>query len=227
MWLKCLLSQIYGLRWLLAGDIPDRPETPLFTKWAAAGRFPDGTIFHQHYEYSDELADAADRVPAHLVTIIRDPYDAFVSTYFTMQQHNPKTAERPRKRSDLYGKDLQSEEVLQMLKEGGYLGNLMRAEAWMRSGRAHVLRYEELLMQPAGTLTKLTNALAPASQDAIAAAVAYCSADAMRQRGGGEARHVRAATVGDSHNHLTEEHLAIFRADPYARYIESLGYSVR
>ena len=112
MWLKCLLGQIYGLRWLPSGDIPGRPDTPLFTEWAAAGRFPDGTIFHQHYEYSDQLADAADRVPAHLVTIIRDPYDAFVSTYFTMQQHTPKTSERPRKRSDLYGKDLHGEEVL-------------------------------------------------------------------------------------------------------------------
>ena len=183
MWLKCLLGQIYKLRWLLAGDIPDRPETPLFTEWAAAGRFPDGTIFHQHYEYSDELADAADRVPAHLVSIIRDPYDAFVSTYFTMQHHNPETAERPRKRSDLYGKDLHGEEVLQMLKEGGYLGNLMRAEAWLRSGRAHVLRYEDLSTDPVGTLTKLTDALGPASQDAITAAVAHCSADAMRQRG--------------------------------------------
>jgi hypothetical protein len=86
-----------------------------------------------------------------------------------------------------------------------------------------------LSTDPVGTLTKLTDALGPASQVAITAAVAHCSADAMRQRGGGQARHVRAATVGDSHNHLTEAHLAIFRDEQYeyAPYIRSLGYPVR
>jgi hypothetical protein len=227
MWLKCLLGQIYDLSWLPAGAYPARPETTLFTEWAAAGGFTDDTIFHQHYEYSPELADAADRIPAHLVTIIRDPYDAFVSTYFTIQQHDPETAKRPRNRSDLYGKDLHGEEVLEMLRSGGYLGNLTKAGAWLTSGRAHVLRYEELHADPVDTLARLTAELHPVSQETIAAAVAHCSADAMRQRGGAEARHVRTAKVGDSQNHLTEEHLSIFRGEPYAGLIQGLGYTVR
>ena len=227
MWLKCLLSQIYELRWLPPGTYPARPETSLFVEWAAAGNFVDGSIFHQHYKYDPELADAADRLPAHLVTIIRDPYDAFVSTYFTIQQHDPTASDRPRNRSELYGKELGDAEVLAMLRNGGYLGNLAKAEAWVQSGRAHVLRYEELHADPVGALTKLSEQLGPASPDTIMAAVTHCSADAMRQRGGGEAQHVRAATVGDSRNHLTDEHLAIFRDDRYARLIESLGYAVR
>lgn len=227
MWLKCLLSQMYALRWLPNSDLPGRPDDEVFAAWAAGGGFPDDTIFHQHYKYSTLLADAADAVPAHLVSIIRDPYDAFVSTYFTIQQHDPTTAARARNRSDLYGKDLHSDEVLDMLREGGYLGNLSKANDWLHSGRAIVLRYEDLHADPVATLSSLTDRLGPASQEAIAAAVEHCSADAMRQRGGGEAKHVRSATVGDSHRHLTEEHLAVFRDDRYARLIESLGYPVR
>ena len=227
LWLTCLLSRIYDLRWLPNDELPGRPDAEVFASWAAAGGFTDNTIFHQHYKYSPVLADAADALPAHLVTIIRDPYDAFVSTYFTIQQHDPAKATRARNRTDLYGKDLQSDEVLQMLREGGYLGNLTKANDWLHSGRAIVLRYEELHADPVATLTGLTERLGPASPEKITAAVEYCSADAMRQRGGGEARHVRSATVGDSHRHLTEAHLEVFRDDRYARLIESLGYPVR
>lgn len=227
MWLKCLLAQIYDLRWIPPGQFPARPDAALFAEWAAAGGFTDNSIFHQHYKFSPELADAADAIPAHLVSIIRDPYDAFVSTYFTIQQHAPGAGNRPRNRSELYGKDLHGQEVLQMLRDGGYLGNLTKAEAWLQSGRAIVLRYEELHRDPVAILTGLSDRLGPASPAKIEAAVRHCSADAMRQRGGGEAEHVRSATVGDSYNHLTDEHLAVFRDDRYARLIESLGYPVR
>ncbi len=227
MWLKCLLSQIYDLRWLPNDELPGRPDADVFATWAADGGFTDNTIFHQHFKYSPQLADAADALPAHLVSIIRDPYDAFVSTYFTIQQHDPTTAARARNRSDLYGKDLQSDEVLQMLREGGYVGNLTKANDWLHSGRATILRYEELHADPVATLAGLTDRLGPASAEKIAAAVQHCSADAMRQRGGGEAKHVRSATVGDSHRHLTEEHLKVFRDDRYAQLIKSLGYPVR
>lgn len=227
MWLKCLLAEIYGLSWLKNNAIPDRPEPELFSAWIEAGGFPDGTIFHQHYWYSDELAEAAERVSAHLVSIVRDPYDAFVSTYFAMQQHASEGNTKQRKHVDTLGFDLHSEEVLRALREGIYLGNMRKAAGWLHSGRAHVLRYEDLHADPVATLTTLTAELERAGREQIEAAVAHCSADAMRQRGGKEAKHVRTATVGDSQGHLTEAHLAIFREDEYAALVRSLGYDVR
>lgn len=227
MWLKCLLSRIYGLDWLKAGETPDRPDAAAFVAWADTGAFRDESIFHQHYYYSPELADTAERLPASLVSIIRDPYDAFVSTYFTMQQHAAEGNVKNRKRETLLGKDLHGEDVLRMLREGGYVNNLIKANDWLRGGRAVILRYEELHRDPVGTLTAVAARLGPASDEQIEAAVRYCSADAMRQRGKGEARHVRTATVGDSHNHLTDDHLAIFRDEPYAPLVEALGYRVR
>lgn len=227
MWLKCLLSRIYDLDRLKAGERPERSETDDFLAWVDTGGFRDGTIVHQHYYYSSELADKADSLPACLVSIIRDPYDAFVSSYFTLQQ--PKVQDTPAKRTlaSLRGKDLHSDDALQVLRDGGYVNNMIKANEWLQSGRAVVLRYEELHRDPVGTLTTVAARLGPASPEKIEAAVRHCSADAMRQRGKGEAKHVRTAIVGDSHNHLTDAHLAIFRTEPYAQLVEALGYPVR
>lgn len=227
MWLKCLLSQIYELTWLKSDEIPNRPETDLFCAWAKAGGFRDGTIFHQHYRYSDELADSADRLPAHLVSIIRDPYDAFISTYFTIQQYAAGGNAKQRKHVETLGHALESKEVLQALSDGLYIGNMEAAAGWLHSGRAAVVRYEDLHADPVGTLDQLTARLAPASHERIEAAAAYCSADAMRQRGGTEAKHLRTASVGDSQAHLTEAHLEIFRMTEYAALVRALGYPLR
>ena len=84
VWLKCLLGSIYDLELLKKPEVPLRPDLNLFKEWVEQGGFRDGTIFHQHYRYSDEFCRAVEAVPAHLVTIIRNPYDAFVSGYFTI-----------------------------------------------------------------------------------------------------------------------------------------------
>ena len=57
VWLKCILGHIYDLRPLLKHETPQRPQFHLLKAWLEDGNFPDGTIFHQHYDYKDELAD--------------------------------------------------------------------------------------------------------------------------------------------------------------------------
>jgi hypothetical protein len=226
MWLKCLLGSIYDLRWLKDVELPPRPEPELFEEWVERGGFRDGTIFHQHYRYSDEFCRAVEAVPAHLVTIVRDPYDAFVSTYFTIQQRAAEGKLGKSRSTALAGKPLDHPDTLAFLDNDGYGGNLRRAANWLHSGRAVVLRYEELLRDPMGTLTRATDQIAPVAPERIAHAVEECSAENMRQRGAGMAKHVRTATVGDSKKHLSEEHLAIFR-ELYADLIRGMGYEVR
>jgi hypothetical protein len=48
----------------------------------------------------------------------------------------------------------------------------------------------------------------------------------MRARTKGGAKHVRAATVGDSVRQLSPAHLDAFR-EAYADLVEDLGYQVR
>jgi hypothetical protein len=226
MWLKCLLGRVYGLRWLRPFETPERADLASLTVWLAQNRFPDGTIFHQHYDFALEVADAFDEVPAHLVTIVRDPYDAFVSTYHTLQQHAQDDNRKGRKFTELMGKPLDDPEVIAFLREGGYRNNLQKARDWLKSGRAVALRYEALSADPLAEMRRATAAIAPVDDEALVAAIEYCRADRMRQRTKGGSKHVRTATVGDSVRHLTPEHLAAFRA-AYADLIEELAYPVR
>ena len=226
MWLKCLLGTIYDLEWIKHGEVPERPQVDELRAWLARGGFRDGTIFHQHYEYSVEFCDLVEAVPAQLVTIIRDPYDMFVSSYFTTQQHIG-TGRRTRPLAGaLMGRPLDDPAVLAFLRDDGYRPNLLKARDWLRSGRAVVLRYEELHRDPGEALRRATEQIAPVPAERIARAIEHCSAEQMRQRSRGMAKHVRTATVGDSRNHLTPEHLAIFR-EQYADLIRSLGYEPR
>jgi hypothetical protein len=226
MWLKCLLGRAYGLRWLRPHETPERAELPALRAWLAAGRFPDGTIFHQHFDYDRETAASLLASGAHVVTIVRDPYDAFVSTYYTLQQHAAEENRKGRKLTELMGVPLDDPSVIAFLQEGGYRNNLEKARDWAASGKAVVLRYEDLSRDPLAELRRATGEIERLPDETLEAAIDYCHADRMRQRTKGGAKHVRAAKVGDSREKLNAEHLAAFRA-AYADLIEALGYPVR
>lgn len=226
MWLKCLLGRAYGLRWLRAFETPASADLLSLRTWLDDGRFPDGTIFHQHYDYAPEIADALDTVPARLVTIVRDPYDAFVSTYYTLQQHAAENNQKRRKFTELMGKPLDDPAVVEFLRRGGYANNLQKARDWAGSGRAVVLRYEDLSRDPLAALRRAAAQIAPVGDDRLQTAIDYCRADRMRQRTKGGSKHVRTATVGDSLRQLTPDHLDAFR-EAYADIISELGYPVR
>lgn len=228
VWLKCILANIYDLEKLGPKQTAERPNLACFAEWVGAGRFPDGSVFHQHFTYSPELADAIAAVPAHVVTIIRDPYDAFVSSYYTLQQHADADESNPRigRPSDLLlGKPLDHPDVLGYLARGGFRGYLIKGVGWVKGNRGPILRYEDLHRDPIGTLTRVTDQIATADPDRIAAAVDACSAENMRKNTR-TANHVRTATVGDSKQRLSEAHLAIFR-EHHADLIGGLGYPVR
>lgn len=226
VWLKCILGHIYDLRPLTNRETPKRPQLHLFQEWVAAGSFPDGTIFHQHYDYREELADLIESIPAHTVTIIRDPYDGFVSSYFTIQQHKDDGLRSGRRTDVMVGKSLSDPAVLEYLRNGGFRNNMRRAKEWMESGRTHVVRYERLHANAIEELRAVTDRIDAVPDERISAAMDACSADNMRKMGGEKSKHVRAAKVGDSREKLNAEHLTIFR-DKYADMIRALGYEVR
>jgi hypothetical protein len=226
VWLKCILGQIYDLRQLSMQETPKRPQFALFKSWVEAGGFPDGTIFHQHYDYSPELVDLIDALPAHTVTIIRDPYDAFVSSYYNIQKHQEDGLRSGRRTDQIMGKPLDHPDVLAFLRGGGFRNNMVRARQWMESGRTHIVRYERLHSDPVAELRQVTDQIGPVPDERIERALDACSADNMRKAGGAKSGHVRAAKVGDSKEKLNEEHLAIFR-ERHADLIRTLGYDVR
>lgn len=226
VWLKCILAHIYDLRPLTNRETPPRPQFHLFKEWVDSGGFPDGTLFHQHYDYRAELADLIESIPAHAVTIVRDPYDGFVSSYFTIQQHKDDGLRSGRRTDVMVGKSLSDPAVIEYLRNGGFRNNMRRALEWMQSGRTQIVRYEALHANAVEELRGVTERIEPVPDQLIAAAVEACSAENMRKMGGEKSKHVRAAKVGDSREKLTDEHLSVFR-DKYGDMIRALGYEVR
>lgn len=227
-WLECLLGRMYRLKIVGGAVKPDETRPQVYREWAQAGGFPDQSIFHLHCRFRPKLCDAIEATPAQLVSIIRDPYDAFVSLYY-WTQHRPMTESKAKRRPrhQMVGKELDDPEVLAFLADDqGFGSHLQTANEWLRSGRSIVVRYEELHRDPVAALTRVAEAIGPVPGKRIVAAINACSADRMRQRPGMPERTVRAAVVGDSRQRLTEAHLAIFR-DRYADVIRSLGYEVR
>lgn len=229
-WLKCLLGRVYGLQWVIGDDSPDT-NIEQFRQFVAAGRFPDNTIFHQHCRYKPKLCDIIDAVPAHLVTIVRDPYDAFNSMYHWIQTRTEadkaKGRVRPktRPRDILVGKPLDDPAVLDFLANG-FGEYIHRADEWVQSGRAIVVRYEAMHRDTVAELTRVTNLIAPVDAARIETAVESCSAENMRKMSRKMSQHVRTAKIGDSRERLGEPHLHIFR-EKYGGLISSLGYDVR
>jgi hypothetical protein len=229
-WLKCLLGTVYDLEWLKGDDTPETNPVR-FQQWVAAGNFADGHIFHQHCRYTDKLCDAIDAIPAHGVTIVRDPYDTFVSLFYWLQSRaaydaaRGKVRAKQRPKDRLIGKQIGDPEVLDFLA-GPFGEYLQRARDWTASGRVAVVRYEDLHRDPVAELTRLTDAIRPVDRAAVERAVETCKADNMRQLSAKMAVHVRSAKVGDSRERLSAAHEAVFR-DKYADLVRALGYEVR
>lgn len=226
MWLKCLLGRAYGLRWLRPHETPRQADLQALEGWLRTSSFPDDTIFHQHYDYSPEIVSLLQAVPATIVTIVRDPYDAFVSTYYTMQLHAESANQKGRKFTELMGKALDDPEVVGFLREGGYENNLRKGRDWALSGDAVLFRYEDLIADPLQALGAASPAIGPIDPKQFDVAVEYCTADRMRERTKGGKKHVRSATVGDSRKKLSQDHYDAFRV-AYAELIRDLGYAVR
>ncbi|MCA9877286.1 MAG: sulfotransferase domain-containing protein [Thermomicrobiales bacterium] len=226
-WIGCLLSTIYELTWPVEGAhaAVSTPET--FAAFVEAGNFPDDAMFHHHAKYTARLCNVIDAIPAHNVTLCRDPYDVFVSMYFWEQERSARGMGRsqPRPRHAMYGKAIDHDDVLGFLANS-FGGHINRALGWRHSGRAIPIRYEELHENPVGSLLRVTSEISPVSEATIARALEVCRADRVRQQDEKMAWHVRAARVGDSRGKLTEAHLAIFR-EQHGDLIRELGYEVR
>jgi hypothetical protein len=223
VWVRKLLCKIYAL-----DDLNEDPQLDLglrgedFVNFVNSGRFPDNTIVQQHLFPSPSMLGAAECIFCHLVTVVRDPYDTFVSFYFYVNAMPQRF--RHLRPGILIGKPIGHPDVLEFLRTR-YVWHLRMARRWLLCGRASVVRYEELHSAPLESVRKLTNRLQPVPDHRIANAVSACSAERMRQRGGWLSHHVRSARMGEGKEHLLPIHLEIMRRD-FSQIIEDLGYQV-
>jgi hypothetical protein len=228
-WLKCLLSSVYDLDWLTPDRVPHGTTLEGLAEWLASPGFPDHAVFHHHYDYSPHLVELAVRDAIHLATILRDPYDMFVSRYFFTQaqadnEHRADNA-REKPHDAMAGKAIDDPIVLAYLADR-FGAELQQGIDWLASGESVVVRYERLIDQPEEELTRATGWIQPAAPDRVRAAITACQAENLLRTRKGLKRRIRAATSGDWRNHLLPVHLALFR-EHHADRIRALGYEVR
>ncbi len=228
-WLKCLLSSVYGLDWLTADRVPGGTGLDAFAAWLATGGFPDNAVFHHHYDYSPELVTLANGASIHLATILRDPYDMFVSRYFFAQAQadNEKRVGKAVDRTAdvMVGKAIDDPVVLTYLADQ-FGSQLQNGIDWLESDASVVVRYEALVADPVVELRRATGLIQPVTEARLGAAVEACQAETLLRTRKGLRRRIRAATSGDWRNHLTTPHLEVFR-DRHGDRIRALGYAVR
>lgn len=222
IWLRHLLAWIYNLEIIPSGP----PTNDAFEHHIASGGFPGDAICIRHVLPSYGFLRIARSLSCHLITIIRDPYDTFVSRYFHLQSSLAHPALfQDDQLAAMIGKPIDHPDVLAYLQES-YGWTLDATNAWVQSGASHVMRYEGLISSPFWNLKFLTDQIELVEDERIERAIAECAPERMRVIDETMALHVRTATVGDWRKHLTEAHLAIFR-DHHADVIRCLRYPVR
>ncbi|MFM9105267.1 MAG: hypothetical protein ACKOWF_01045 [Chloroflexota bacterium] len=190
-----------------------------------------GIIMHRHSRYQRRAVAELEARGVHLVTIVRDPYDSFLSYYRWVQTRKTEKGavgvehgeERPRE--SMFGKPIDHPDVLAFLNDG-FGTNLKRANQWLHSGHAAVIRYEDLHANPREALIGLTNQIEPVAPLLISEALAGCTIPNMLASRPGMAHTLGTGQVGSSRADLLPVHLEIMR-DRWGDQIESLGYRVR
>jgi hypothetical protein len=223
IWIKGILSEVYNLKVITPEPGDDVRDLEVFV---GQGLFDDEAIFHQHYWPTNRLFKLAKSIDCDIVTILRNPYDTFISLFYYVQNF-PDIIGPGHPLFFMQGKDIGHPDVLDFIRrvEGGFGIHIKLAYRWLEDGRSVLLRYEDLKKDTFRTVKTVTDRVKDVGDEKINAAIEATSAQKMRQKSNILNRHIRKASVGDWRNHLTEAHLSVFRTY-HGDMIESLGYDV-
>lgn len=227
VWVRKIFSVMYDLE-DLNESIKKVPETEIqFEQFVRRGAFKENAIMHQHLYPKPELLEAAESIDCHLISMLRNPYDAFVSFYFYINKFAERFTDTPP--GILIDKSIDHPDVIAFIKES-YCEHLTMSWQWLCSDKSLIIRYEDLLNNSYAIIKAVSEKIYPIPDKSIhdrriTYALNECKAEKMKAKGGWLSDHIRSATTGNWKEHLTEVHLQVFRAH-YADLIEKLGYEV-
>lgn len=219
--LTCVLGAVYDLGELSGAQIPRGGDPAVIREWVDSGGFADGGLLLLHQRFSLELAETLVAMRAHIVTLVREPYDAFVDTYQLAQREGRGSRSRTGRSSIMTGKPLDHPDVLGFLAYE-FRSNLEKANDWVQSGRTIVVRYDDLQNHPSSVLIGLTRQIGPVDPERLNRGIERCQAKRLRRA----TRRDPDISVTNEGAKLTDAHLHLFK-DLHAGLILGLGYSIR
>jgi hypothetical protein len=183
-------------------------------------------ITHHHYFPTREAKDWIQEQKVILITMVRHPADVLVSMYYHVHGFPGGSADveflRRMLREDFDRIDIVPERL-----GAPFYRDLDCSLVWIESRLGNVVRYEDLLSDPAGVLAALTSRIRPVTTERIEAAVESCNLDLMRTLAGRFGGFFRAGRSGAWRDVLPPDIVEVFRStEPYRSQVSALGYSM-
>lgn len=216
-WLQALLSAIYDLP-LVDFELPFNPKS--------ADRLGERWISHQHYPLAEPgLLAWAEANGVVLLSTIRHPGDVLVSLAHYVRNY---IGEKEFWHEALLAQDAQLFGPNALAYVESYFPHYLDVSIqWVQSGKAHPVRYEDLIDSPLGVLCKLTQAIRPVPIARLRQAIAACDIDALRKQAGGNRKFFRQGRAGQWRRELPPALVELLATrDPYPAQFAALGYSL-
>lgn len=224
-WLSLLLSRVYKI-----------PQTPIAfdCEWIDEERIDKGSVRLKDlpdmdcvgYEHLWPGADLVRRLEAeniHVLSLVRHPADAFLSLYHYVNRRKNRPA-TGKWHELLENRKLDDDDVYRFLERYFYLMFIERGLGWMETGKAIIVRYEDLRLDTKNTLRAVTNRIRPVEEDRIDEAVRLCTLERMKTLNKGLSVLCRKGEVGEWRKVLNEMHLRIMGRHDYE--LRAMGYSL-
>jgi hypothetical protein len=206
-WLCFLLHYAYKI-----------PIVELPPEWApgCADDFPPRFVTYQHLFPSESLVQWLVESRAVVLTTIRHPADTFLSYFHHVKWHDNASAAMLRQDGDRPGKNA--------LKFITYWFPQLYALslAWPKLG-SHLIRYENLLVDPLSQLRDVTSKIVPLDEESLKAAVFLCKPEQLTRVL--DPRFLRTCSARRWIQELPSEIVdAMARLQPYASACKMYGY---
>ncbi len=216
VWLKNLLS--------LAYDLPQK-ELPAGLTAKELDALGDRWVVHQHLLATSATLQLLRSRGVVVVTLVRHPGDVLVSLKHFVP-HSSTTADYDHIADDMLRDGGDYAERTRGYVKQHFPSLLSISLCWMRCG-AHVIRYEDLLSDPIGEMTRLSWAMnRPVEARRIPGAVFLSSFDRMKRREKARPHHFRQGRSGGWQGALPQSVVDIFRTQaPFPALFSALGYS--
>jgi hypothetical protein len=158
IWLRYLLHSAYGIQMV---DLPQ--------EWSSgcADNLPSRFVTHEHFFPSESLVRWLVESRAVVLTTIRHPGDTFSSYFHYVKWNDNASAAMLRQDGDRPGKN-----ALKFITH--WFPQLYELSlTWAKLG-SHVVRYEDLLVDPLSQLREVTSKIVPLDEERLRAAVFLC-----------------------------------------------------
>jgi len=216
-WLRHLLAGVYHLPQIYLPSCFD---------CAALDKAGDRWVTHHHIRPRPPLLAWIREHRPVVITTIRHPGDVLISLYHHLHNFRAEALD-PYFLRRMLSTGFERTNMVADSTGQPFSADLACSLEWMACEGTHVVRYEDLRADTAGTLRELTSRICPATDERIEAAIEMCDLDLMRKLAGKFGGFFREGRIGGWRELLLPDVIEALRSTaPYAAQMAALGYSM-